>query len=190
MVLKKHKLGTDWSEDEVVYFERRYWGITSIGKEKLQKKYILISSLGTLTTEFKDFIEADKPRWGNSKSFQKRKEVWGVFHFRDHFLYPYKQGHQGTTKLMESFESKTSDSNQQTSLAQRRCLIRGYWYFRETFEPQSCAMVLSGKLEDWMVRYYSPLKVKLIPPHAQTLILTRIFYDMLINPQRHLPSIY
>jgi hypothetical protein len=46
----KHKLGNDASKDELVYFEKDDTFNVSVSKEK-SKKYIVIESSSTLTTE-------------------------------------------------------------------------------------------------------------------------------------------
>jgi oligopeptidase B len=66
----KHKLGTDTAEDEVVYFEKDDTLMLQL-KEK-SKKYILISSSSTLTTEFMTLL-ADQME--SLKFFRNEKEV-------------------------------------------------------------------------------------------------------------------
>jgi oligopeptidase B len=50
----KHKLGNDASKDELVYFEKDDTFNVSVSKEK-SKKYIVIESSSTLTTESRIF---------------------------------------------------------------------------------------------------------------------------------------
>lgn len=64
----KHVLGTATETDELVYFEEDDTFDVAVGKEK-SRKYILISSSSTLTTEFRTLL-ADKPD-GKFKVFQK-----------------------------------------------------------------------------------------------------------------------
>ena len=53
----KHKLGTDYENDELIYFENDETFYTNVSKSK-SKKYIIISSYSTLTSEFQ-FLPAD-----------------------------------------------------------------------------------------------------------------------------------
>jgi oligopeptidase B len=83
----KHKLGTDTAEDEVVYFEKDDTFDVAVGKKI--KKYILISSSSTLTTEFMTLL-ADNPD-GEFKVFQKRKRglEYSISHLKI-ILHPYQ----------------------------------------------------------------------------------------------------
>ncbi|MDA9865900.1 oligopeptidase B, partial [Flavobacteriaceae bacterium] len=66
----KHKLGTDYENDELIYFENDETFYTNVSKSK-SKKYIIISSYSTLTSEFQ-FLPADSIN-KDFKLFNKRK---------------------------------------------------------------------------------------------------------------------
>jgi len=108
--VRKHKLGTDSAADEIVYFEKDDTFDVAVGKEK-SKKYILISSSSTLTTEFRTLL-ADNPK-GKFKVFQKRKRglEYSISHFGDHFYVLTNKDKATNFKLMKTPESKTSLDN-------------------------------------------------------------------------------
>ena len=66
--IMKHVLGTSVENDVVVYEEKDDTFYVNIGKSK-SKKYLIIASTSTLTSEFQ-FLEADNPS-GEFKIFQK-----------------------------------------------------------------------------------------------------------------------
>lgn len=116
--VQKHKLGTDTSKDEVVYFEKDDTFDVAVGKEK-SKKYILISCSSTLTTEFRTLL-ADNPN-GNFKIFQKRKRglEYSISHFEDRFYILTNKDKATNFKLMKTSELKTSSEYWEEVLAHR-----------------------------------------------------------------------
>jgi oligopeptidase B len=116
--VQKHKLGTDTSKDEVVYFEKDDTFDVAVGKEK-SKKYILISCSSTLTTEFRTLL-ADNPN-GKFKIFQKRKRglEYSISHFEDRFYILTNKDKATNFKLMKTSELKTSSQYWEEVLAHR-----------------------------------------------------------------------
>lgn len=116
--VQKHKLGTDTSKDEVVYFEKDDTFDVAVGKEK-SKKYILISCSSTLTTEFRTLL-ADNPN-GKFKIFQKRKRglEYSISHFEDRFYILTNKDKATNFKLMKTSELKTSSEYWEEVLAHR-----------------------------------------------------------------------
>jgi oligopeptidase B len=80
----KHKLGSNPSDDVVVYFEKDDTFNVSIYKSK-SKKYLIISSESTLTSEFQILLSATPDE--QFKVFQKRtRELeYSISHYGDSF---------------------------------------------------------------------------------------------------------
>jgi oligopeptidase B len=106
----KHKLGTESSEDVLVYFEKDDTFNVSVGKEK-SKKYLVIGSSSTLTTEYRTLL-ADKPE-GKFTIFQKRKRglEYGISHYEDSFYIVTNKDKAINFKLMKTPETATSMEN-------------------------------------------------------------------------------
>jgi oligopeptidase B len=80
----KHKLATDAADDVLVFNEKDDTFNVSVGKEK-SKKYIVIASGSTLTTEYRT-LNSDTPD-GEFKVFQPRVRglEYSISHFGDSF---------------------------------------------------------------------------------------------------------
>ncbi|MHC4733083.1 MAG: S9 family peptidase [Planctomycetota bacterium] len=80
----KHVLGTDSSNDDLVFEETDETFSCYVFKTK-SKKYIMIVSYHTLSTEYR-YLEADNPN-GEFQVFlpRKRDHEYSVDHYRDHF---------------------------------------------------------------------------------------------------------
>ncbi|MHC4692037.1 MAG: S9 family peptidase, partial [Planctomycetota bacterium] len=80
----KHVLGTDSSNDELVFEETDETFTCYVSKTK-SKKYIMIVSYHTLSTEYR-YLEADDPN-GEFQVFlpRKRDHEYSVDHYKDHF---------------------------------------------------------------------------------------------------------
>ena len=106
----KHKLNTDSAEDTLVYFEKDDTFSVEVTKEK-SKKYIVISSSSTMTTEFRTLL-ADQPD-GEFKVFQKRVRglEYDIAHFGDHFYVLTNKDDAINFKLMKTPELATAKEN-------------------------------------------------------------------------------
>ena len=106
----KHKLNTDSAEDTLVYFEKDDTFSVEVTKEK-SKKYIVISSSSTMTTEFRTLL-ADQPD-GEFKVFQKRVRglEYDIAHFGDHFYVLTNKDDATNFKLMKTPEEATTKEN-------------------------------------------------------------------------------
>ncbi|TNE30768.1 MAG: S9 family peptidase [Bacteroidetes bacterium] len=97
----RHVLGTNYGVDVEVYYEEDDTYITFVGKSK-SKKFILIGSHSTLTTEYR-FIPADQPD-SDFTVIQPRTRglEYGVAHFEDYWY--IRTNHNGATnfKLMKT----------------------------------------------------------------------------------------
>ena len=106
----KHKLNTDAVNDSLVYFEKDDTYSVEVTKEK-SKKYIVISSSSTMTTEFRTLL-ADQPD-GDFKVFQKRVRglEYDIAHFGDHFYVLTNKDDATNFKLMKTPELATAKEN-------------------------------------------------------------------------------
>ena len=106
----QHVLGTDVSEDKLIYHEKDDTFNTYVGKTK-SDKYIMIVSFSTLSTEFR-FIEANKP---NSvfKIIQPRLRdlEYSVEHYDGHFYILTNYQDAKNFKLMKTPETATTKEN-------------------------------------------------------------------------------
>ncbi|UCE94693.1 MAG: S9 family peptidase, partial [Flavobacteriaceae bacterium] len=106
----KHVLGTDTSEDELVFEEKDETFWTFVYKSK-SKKYIIIGSYSTLSTEYR-FLDADKPE----ESFEiiqprERELEYSVAHYENDFYILTNQGGAVNFKLMKTPVAKTGQEN-------------------------------------------------------------------------------
>lgn len=102
----KHILGTDPKQDELVYEEKDETYNTYVYKSK-SRKYIIIGSHSTLTTEYR-VLDADKPE-GEFKVFQPRVRglEYSISHFGDHFYVVTNKDEATNFKLMKTPVDKT-----------------------------------------------------------------------------------
>lgn len=106
----KHKLGTNSKDDVLVFEEKDDTFYVDVTKEK-SKKYIVISSSSTLTTEHRILL-ADNPD-GKFKVFQKRVRglEYDISHFGDSFYIVTNKDKSTNFKLMKTSENATSKEN-------------------------------------------------------------------------------
>ncbi len=106
----KHVLGTDVSEDVVVYEEKDDTYYTFVTKSK-SKEYLIIGSTSTLTTEFQ-ILEADNPN-GVFRMFQKRQRglEYHIAHYKDHFYIHTNKDGAKNFKVMKTPVTKTGLEN-------------------------------------------------------------------------------
>ena len=106
----KHKLGSNPSEDLEVYFEKDDTFNVSVYKSK-SKKYIIISSESTLTSEFQILLSHTPD--AKFKIFQKRtRELeYSFSHYGDSFYIVTNKDDATNFKLMTTPETKTSKAN-------------------------------------------------------------------------------
>ena len=114
----KHKLNSDSDTDTLVYFEKDDTFSVEVTKEK-SKKYIVISSSSTMTTEFRTLL-ADQPD-GEFKIFQKRVRglEYDIAHFGDYFYVLTNKDNATNFKLMKTPETATAKENWVDLIAHR-----------------------------------------------------------------------
>lgn len=103
----KHKLGSNPSNDELVYFEKDDTFNVSIYKSK-SKKYLIISSESTLTSEYQILLASTPDE--NFKVFQRRtRELeYSISHYEDSFYIVTNKDSAINFKLMKTPEDTTS----------------------------------------------------------------------------------
>ena len=106
----KHKVGLSTSEDALVYFEKDETFDVSVYKSK-SKKYLIITSSSTLTTEYQTVLSATPD--DKFKVFQKRTRglEYSMSHFGDHFYIVTNKDKATNFKLMKTPEKATSKEN-------------------------------------------------------------------------------
>ncbi|MHC0440593.1 S9 family peptidase [Flavobacterium sp. 3-210] len=106
----RHKLNTDSKDDILVYNETDDTFNVSVHKEK-SKKYIVISSGSTLTTEYR-ILNSDNPD-GEFEVFQTRVRglEYSISHFEDSFYVLTNKDKATNFKLMKTPENKTGKRN-------------------------------------------------------------------------------
>ncbi|GAA0745969.1 S9 family peptidase [Gaetbulibacter jejuensis] len=106
----KHKLGTNESEDKLVFHEIDDTFGVAVYKSK-SRKYIIIACYSTLTNEY-HILDANTPNAG-FKVFQERIRglEYSISHFEDHFYMVTNKDEATNFKLMKTDETKTEVSN-------------------------------------------------------------------------------
>ena len=106
----KHALGTPASEDKLIYTEEDETFGTYIYKTK-SKKYLVIGSYSTLTTEFR-ILNANTPN-GEFKVFQPRERglEYSISHYGNNFYVLTNKDNALNFKLMKTSEGKTTKEN-------------------------------------------------------------------------------
>jgi oligopeptidase B len=106
----KHKINTDSINDVLVFEETDDTFNVSVGKEK-SRKYIVISSGSTLTTEYRT-LNSDNPD-GEFVVFQPRVRglEYSISHFEDHFYILTNKDKATNFKLMKTPENATGKKN-------------------------------------------------------------------------------
>jgi len=106
----KHKLGTSPDKDELVFFEKDETFDVSVYKSK-SKKYIIINSNSTMTTEYRMVLSATPD--AKFTVFQKRTRglEYSMSHFGDHFYIVTNKDMATNFKLMKTPENATGKEN-------------------------------------------------------------------------------
>ncbi len=106
----KHVLGTNSSEDILVFEEKDETFGTFVTKTK-SKKYIVLGSYNTVSTEYQ-VLEADNPN-GEFRMIQPRERdlEYDIAHYEDHFYIKTNKDGATNFKLMKTPENKTSKEN-------------------------------------------------------------------------------
>jgi oligopeptidase B len=108
--IHKHVLGTDAKKDELVYHEKDDTFTVYVAKTK-SKKFIVIGSTSTLTSEFQT-LNANEPN-GKFKVFQPRVRglEYNISHYNDHFYIVTNKDKATNFKVMKTPDNATASSN-------------------------------------------------------------------------------
>ena len=106
----KHILGTDVTDDELIYEEKDETFGVYVTKSK-SKKYLIIGSYNTVSSEYQ-VLEANNPN-GEFRIIQPRERnlEYDIAHYEDHFYIKTNKDGATNFKLMKTPEDKTSKEN-------------------------------------------------------------------------------
>ena len=155
----KHILGTPTSEDVEVYHEEDDTFGTYVTKSK-SKKYIIISSFATITTE-SHYLDADNPN-GTFTILQPRiKDLeYNVSHYKDHFYFLTNKDGATNFKLMKTPISKTTIENWVDVIPHRKdTLLEDFSIFKDYLVLEERTNGLNKiRIKRWdnSVDYYLP----------------------------------
>lgn len=115
----RHEVGTNTSDDVLVYEEKDEQFSTHIGRSK-SKKYLIITSESTLTSEYR-LLESNRPT-GEFRVFQERVRgvEYSVSHFENQFYIITNKDGAENFKLMVTPETQTSSEYWQEVIPHRK----------------------------------------------------------------------
>lgn len=118
----RHILGTDQSSDTLIYEEQDETFNISVFKSK-SKKYIVIGSFSTLTSEYR-ILKADDP-FGEFKIFSPRERgvEYSIFHYGDSFFILTNKDGATNFKLMRTPEAHTFSENWEEFIPHRESVL-------------------------------------------------------------------
>lgn len=126
----KHKLGTEQSEDQLVYEEKDDTFGTFVYKTK-SRKFLIIGSYQTLATEYR-YLSADDPD-GDWQLFEPRQRdhEYSIAHYGEEF-YVVTNWEAKNFRLMKTSQDKTSRDNWTEVIAHRpETLLEGIEIFKD-----------------------------------------------------------
>ncbi|SHK62528.1 oligopeptidase B [Maribacter aquivivus] len=129
----KHKIGTPTSEDVLVFHEKDDTFSTFVYRTK-SKKYLVIGSFSTLTSEFQ-ILSTDNPD-GEFEVFSPRERglEYTIFHYEDSFYILTNKDKAENFKLMRTSEEKTTSEHWQEFIAHREeVLLEDIDIFKEYY---------------------------------------------------------
>lgn len=118
----KHILGTDASEDELVYYEEDDTFSTYVYKSQ-SRDYIIIGSSSTMTSKYK-ILEADNPN-GIFRDFSPLALgiEYSIYHFKDDFYILTNKDGATNFKVMKTPKTNTSMDNWVDFIAHREDVL-------------------------------------------------------------------
>ena len=114
----RHKMGSDFSNDELIYFEEDETFYTGVYRSK-SGKFIIIYHQSTLVSDYQ-ILNADNPN-GSFKNFTKRgtEHEYSIDHYKDKF-YIITNWKAKNNRLMETTDIKTDMSNWKEVIPHRK----------------------------------------------------------------------
>lgn len=157
----KHTLGTDPSEDTLIFEEKDDTFNAFVFKTK-SRKYIIIGSSSTVSDEYR-FIPADQPN-AEWKVIQKRERnlEYSVEHYGDHFYILTNKDKATNFKLMKTSVHKTDKSNWVDVIPHRKeVLLEGFEIFNDYLVLEERSKGLTQiNIQSWdgKVNYFVPFE--------------------------------
>lgn len=157
----KHTLGTDPSEDTLIFEEKDDTFNAFVFKTK-SRKYIIIGSSSTVSDEYR-FIPADQPN-AEWKVIQKRERnlEYSVEHYGDHFYILTNKDNATNFKLMKTSVHKTDKSNWVDVIPHRKdVLLEGFEIFNDYLVLEERSKGLTQiNIQSWdgKVNYFVPFE--------------------------------
>ena len=167
----KHKLNSNAKNDILVYFEKDDTFNVDVSKTK-SKKYIIIQSGSTLTSEFQILL-ADQPD-GKFKVFQSRKRglEYSIDHYADNFYVLTNKDKATNFKLMKTPENTTSSTNWKDLIPHKAdVLIEDIEIFKDYLVVTERNNGLTKiKIMPWSgaAAYYLPFKIETYTAYTTT----------------------
>ena len=114
----RHKMGSDFSNDELIYFEEDETFYTGVYRSK-SGKFIIIYHQNTLVSDYQ-ILNADNPN-GSFKNFTKRgtEHEYSIDHYQNKF-YIITNWKAKNNRLMETADRKTDMSNWKEVIPHRK----------------------------------------------------------------------
>ncbi len=186
----KHVLGDDVKKATLVFHEKDDTFATIILKTK-SKKYLVINSNSTLTTEYQ-ILNADKPQ-ENFKVFQPRTRglEYDISHFNDHFYIVTNKDKATNFKVMKTPEATTSKDNWVDVIPHKQdVLIEGIEIFKNYLVVEERSNGLNKiKIMPWSGGgdYYLPFEIETYSAFVGTNVdfdteILRFGYQSLATP--------
>nr|MBP6584934.1 S9 family peptidase [Flavobacterium sp.] len=186
----KHVLGDDVKKATLVFHEKDDTFATIILKTK-SKKYLVINSNSTLTTEYQ-ILNADKPK-ENFKVFQPRTRglEYDISHFNDHFYIVTNKDKATNFKVMKTPEASTSKEYWVDVIPHKQdVLIEGIEIFKNYLVVEERSNGLNKiKIMPWSggVDYYLPFEIETYSAFVGTNVdfdteILRFGYQSLATP--------
>jgi len=186
----KHKLGTNPSDDIVIYFEKDDTFNVSIYKSK-SKKYLIISSESTLTSEYQILLSATPDE--KFKVFQKRtRELeYSISHYEDSFYILTNKDIATNFKVMKTPEDKTLKENwvdliphRENVLLEGIDIFKDYLVISERFDGLNKIRIMPWSGEE---EYYLPFEIETYTAETTTNIdfdteILRYSYQSMATP--------
>lgn len=157
----KHTLGTDPSEDTMIFEEKDDTFNAFVFKTK-SRKYIIIGSSSTVSDEYR-FIPADQPN-AEWKVIQKRERnlEYSVEHYGDHFYILTNKDKATNFKLVKTSVDKTDKSNWVDVIPHRKeVLLEGFEIFNDYLVLEERSKGLTQiNIQSWdgKVNYFVPFE--------------------------------
>ena len=186
----KHKLGDNVKNDTVIFNEDDEAFGTTVYKTK-SKKYIVIASYSTLTTEFQ-ILNANNPE-GKFKTFQSRIQglEYSISHFKNEFYIVTNADDAINFKLMKTSEDVTEIPNWKNVIEHREdTLLEGIDIFKEFLvinERRNGLNEIRIKRWDNSEEYYLPFNSETYTAYTTTNVdfdttVLRYAYNSLTTP--------